>query len=136
MIKYLICFIPLLCCANNVSSQYLEITCDEPVQIYNNHVGSEWSHTFELDGKYPSIYAPFLVETNSVFKVKFITIEANEKYPESSSVPLGIDPDKLEWEKLYSKTLELTIRESNGRYAGNTAKWQVTIHFKKVHGKT
>ncbi len=136
MIKLLLCFATLLCCSNNAKSQYIEITCDKPELINNNHVGNEWSHTFELDGKYLSIYDPFLVETSSVYKVKFVTLEANEKYPDSTSVPLGIDPAKLEWEKLYSKILELTIRESNGRYAGNTSKWEVTIHFRKIHGKT
>lgn len=136
MIKYVLCFTTLFCCVSNASSQYLEITCEEPTLIYNNHVGHEWAHALELDGKYYSIYNPFLVAIGSVYKVKFITSEANEEYPDSSSVPLDIDPAKLEWEKLYAKTLELIVKERNGRYAGNTAKWQVTIHYKKVHGKT
>ena len=136
MVKYLLCLVTVICFASNVSSQYVEIKCDKPVLIYNNHVGNEWAHAFELDGKYASIYNPFLVETSSAYKLKFVTSEAKEKYPDASSAPMGIDPAKLEWEKLYSKTLELIVTERNGQYAGNTAKWQVTIHFRKIQGKT
>ncbi len=136
MIKYLLCLVNLICYASNVNSQYVEITCDRPILIYNNHVGNEWAHALELDGKYASIYDPFLVEMSSAYKLKFVTSEAKEKYPDASSAPMGIDPAKLEWEKLYSKTLELIVTERNGQYAGNTAKWQVTIHFRKIQGKT
>lgn len=136
MIKFILSLAFFLCCTIQVSSQYLEITCDRPVLIYNDHVGNEWAHALEMDGKYFSIYNPFLVETNAVYKVKFTTSEANETYPDAASAPLNIDPSKLDWEKEYSKTLEVIVKERNGRYAGNTAKWQVTIHFKKFQGKT
>jgi hypothetical protein len=136
MMKYLLSIVTLICSAGVASSQYIEITCDKPVLIYNDHVGNEWTHALELNGKYLSIYKPIRIESSSIHKVKFVTSEVNEKYPDSSSMPLGIDASKLEWNKMYSKRIELIVRESNGRYAGNTAKWQVTIHYKKNQDRT
>ncbi len=118
-----------------VNGQSIEITCDTPVMINNNHVGNEWSHALEFGGNHFSASKAILIETSSLDKVNFVTSERNEKYPDSSSVPLGIDATNLEWNKSYSKTIELTVRESNGQYAGNTAKWQVTVHYKKLQGR-
>ncbi len=121
--------------APSVKAQFLEITCDKPQLVYNDHVGNEWSFAFELGEKYFNIATVNNFTLAELSKVRLIVSEANEKYIDYGVVTLGIDPGTLEWNKLYTKILEVIIKERNGRYAGNTAKWKVIIQYRKVHGR-
>lgn len=132
----LICFTFWISTSSKSHAQFLEVKCEDPELICNNHVGNEWSHAFESGVEYYSIYKVNLFPLSTLTKVRFIVSEAKETYPDYAAVSLDIDPAVLEWGKSYSKTLELIIRESNGRYAGNTAKWKVTLHYRKIYDKT
>jgi len=82
----------LLLTAGFTLGQTIEISCDQPELIFNNHVGNEWSHYFELNGATYSILKPIRIDQANASKVKFTIGELNEKYPDFASQLIGIDP--------------------------------------------
>lgn len=98
----------------------------ETVCIENNNVGSEWSKVFMMDGQEISnkhkIKVPKGETMEKTIKVK---ITEYDKYSESACADISFllrDKEKA------VKTL--TVREDNGRYKGNTAKWKIKISVK------
>ncbi len=116
-------------------TQSLEISCDRPQMIYNDHVGNEWAYGFQCNEKMYDWDKPFSIPLSMASSLSFILQEQDE-YTDQASQLIPIDPAKMEFNKSYTKTLELIIKENRGRYAGNTAKWAVTVHMKKVPART
>ena len=96
--------------------------------IYNQSVGNEWEETFKMDDKSISnneqIILPLDVTTT---KTIVITIREKDKYSDVSSKEITIDLKNAE-----TKTTFLIIRENNGRYKGNEAKWKITISVELI----
>lgn len=119
--------------SSHAHSQSMEISCDAPKLIYNNHVGNEWNFIYgvndEMNSMVKTIYIPL---TGGITNVKCIVQEL-DKYIDEARTSLEIDPTKLEYGKTYSKLLEFIVVEKNGRYSGNSAKWVVTFRFRKVN---
>jgi hypothetical protein len=60
----------LLSIAYSGQAQNIVVTFDSPTEIYNDHVGHEWYHTLDFEGKYYSINEPLQITTTSAGKVK------------------------------------------------------------------
>jgi hypothetical protein len=118
-----------------IKSQSIQIYCDQPQLIYNNHVGNEWAYGFELENKIYPIDKPFTIPEMKSSEIKFV-VEEQDTYTDATSQLLGIEPSKMEFNKIYSKEIELVVIENRGRYSGNSAKWRVTVKYKKIPGRT
>src|SRR4030095_4847555 len=126
----------LLCMLINLPAQVIEIRSEQPYLIYNDHVGNEWSFKYEVNDQLLEIDKPIQVSIAQAGSIKFVVFEANETYPDKGFVFCGLDPTNMVMSKEYFKDLEVMIKESNGKYAGNTAKWSVRVYFKKVLNRT
>ena len=124
----------VLSCYGISFAQNIVLTCDSPIQMYNNHVGYEWKFGFGVNRTFVPAVDPVSVPLSSVASLEFI-IQELDKYTDQAIVSLDIDPASLQFNKLYSRTIELIVTENAGQYKGNTAKWSVTIHYKKVNAR-
>jgi hypothetical protein len=118
-------------CLAQASAQHIVLTCDKPVILYNNSVGHEWRFGFGVNKTFYPIIDPVLAPVASAASLEFI-IQEMDKYTDQATQSLEIDPSSMEYNKQYSKKLEITVTENGGRYKGNTAKFSVTVFYKKV----
>jgi hypothetical protein len=102
--------------------------------MYNNHVGHDWKFGFGVNRTFIPAVDPVIVPVASIGSLEFI-IQEMDKYTDQSTLELDIDPDQLQVNKLYSRTLEMIVTENAGEFKGNKAKWSVTIHYKKISSK-
>ena len=91
--------------------------------VRNNSVGNDWYFEYWINGE--SFYsgyelvAPLDRKLEKTIRVK---ITEDDSYPDTAMKEVGIPiRDGV------SDTLTLTVKENKGRYAGNTATWEVTI---------
>ena len=56
-------------------------------------------------------------------------IQELDQYPDSSSKTKKYKVTKADIQNGFSINLAVTVKESNGRYAGNKATWNVTFNF-------
>jgi len=111
------------------SQQTIEVQLVSISNIYNNHVGNEWTHNVTVNKKTLSRYKSQsfkLTETNT------LTIEVNcqeydEKYPDYSSNTKIIDLNKIDLSTEYIFSIEVTVTENGGRYKGSKAKWKYSL---------
>ena len=122
----------VLSCCSISFSQNIVLTCDSPIEMYNNHVGHEWKFGFGVNRTFVPAVDPVTVPLSSVASLEFI-IQEQDKYTDQAIVSLDIDASLLQFNKVYTRTLEVIVTENAGQYKGNTAKWSVTIHYKKVN---
>lgn len=111
--------------------QNIILSCDTPIEMYNNHVGHEWKFGFGVNRTFVSAIGQVTVPVSSAGTLEFI-IQEDDKYPDQTTIDLEIDPSSLQVNKLYTRTIEMVVTENAGLYEGNTAKWSITIHYKKT----
>ena len=88
--------------------------------LYNNHVGNKWSYYTALNGHRLWKTATFEEEVG-------ITVTAEATVYESDTVPdYGSAFFDLIMQDGYTASVEVTVRENRGAYAGNKAKWRVS----------
>src|SRR5688572_19647006 len=92
-----------------VSAQSIEFRCERPLEVHNNKVGRDWSFGYELADQYYPHGTPLSVSLKNAVFVSFFALEDDEVYPESGSKNLGIDPTRMEWNKEYTKDIEITV---------------------------
>jgi len=114
--------------------QNIILTCDTPIEMYNDHVGHEWKFGFGVNRSFVSAFGQVTVPVSSAGTLEFI-IQEDDKYPDQTTIDLDIDPSLLQINKLYTRTIEMVVTENAGQYQGNTAKWSITIHYKKTATK-
>ncbi len=112
-------------------AQRLEIILQDQRLIYNNHVGNEWGFGLEWND---SLYGPQEpMHTTVTGKCKLrVYVQEIDKYTEEVTHWFEIDPTKLETDKIYTKEIEFVVQENMGRYAGNTAKWVLTLKYRRI----
>lgn len=126
MKKYiLIIFLFVIC--GSVSSQELVIWTDRAQMVYNNHVGNEWAFGLSINEDTYRIG----VEVKVALKITTVVLIAQEqdKYPDTGSSEVVIDPGKLKRNVEYYKDVEILVIENRGRYSGNTAKWIIRLYY-------
>ena len=114
------------------SQQTIKVQLVSISNIYNNHVGNEWSHKVTVNQETLSRYKSLdfkRSETNTLtFKVN--CTEYDEKYPDYGNNTKLIDLDKIDLNNEYTFTIEVTVTENGGRYKGNKAKWEYSFLIK------
>ena len=77
------------------SAQTIRLSFDTPVMIFNNHVGNEWGFQLNVNNTPFQINSPVNINMSDLSDTHFVVFEANEKYPDRASTPLGIEPSSL-----------------------------------------
>lgn len=96
--------------------------------VYNNSVGDDWVMNYIMDGKEIFSGEKLIVPLDSTIeKAIIIKIKEKDKYPDKASKMLKIALKDGE-----TKTETINIAEDNGRFKGNTAKWEITISVKLI----
>lgn len=96
-----------------------------------NHVGNEWNQVFYVNNKVIDINDTVSIAAGDKITVKGF-IEEVDQYPDSAKKSKKHTVTMSDIQNGFSIKLALTIKESNGRYAGNTATWNVTFDFNKM----
>lgn len=91
--------------------------------IYNNHVGNEWLSYCKVNGKELYYKENITLNMEAMSSVSIVSYlhETEEKYNDSSSEKVIVSKSELSQYRGTGFYVIVTIRESNGRYAGNTA---------------
>ncbi len=97
--------------------------------VSNDHLGSDWSTTVEVDGqrlgKGKSI--PFQRDSGETIKVICTAIE-DDKVADIGTETLSVDVSKLK-KGINTFNVNVTVVEKGGKYSGNTARWVFTIEI-------
>ena len=116
------------------SQEILDIQLVSISNIYNNHVGNEWSHDVTVNQKTLTRYKNLNFKKSEIntliFKVN--CIEFDEKYPDFGSNTKTIDLSKIDFSNEYLFSIEVTVIENGGRYKSNKAKWKYSF---KINSK-
>lgn len=121
----------LLGCFSLAHSQLLELSFEKPIEVYNNQVGHEWRFGFGVNKTFYPNKESISVPVSSASTLEFI-IQELDKYTDQATQSLSIFPHEMEYNKVYTKKLELVITENGGRFKGQTAQFNVLIRYKKV----
>lgn len=121
-------------CFAQAQAQSIVLTCDKPIELFNDHVGHDWRFGFGVNRTFYPILEPVEAPAASAATLEFI-IQEMDDYTDQTVTPLQIDPGKLEYNKQYSRTLEIIVTENAGRYKGHTAKFKVTVYYRKTATK-
>ncbi len=124
--------------ADGLSVQYTAEVRYEPVTlkvtgkakcIARNHVGKRWKKEFSLNGEVFQGTGKATVENGDVITVgcKLWEADASPEYG-SFEKTIEITPEILQKGTVIQETVLVT--ENEGKYAGNTAEWRVTITLK------
>lgn len=108
--------------------QTVTISFESCSLIYNDHVGNEWDYYLEYDGQVIEILQTkeFIINGNEVLIIKAVLGETEEKYNDYNEEYISIDlTGNIDDEFLISQSV--ILREGNGRYAGNTAKFDFNV---------
>jgi len=131
MKQFLFLILPCFLISCTSQAQRLEIILDDHELIINNHVGNEWGFGLERNDSIYGPQEPMYTSVNGKCKLR-VYVQEIDKYTEEVTQWFEIDPTKLESDKIYTKEIEFIIQENMGRYAGNTAKWVLTLKYRKI----
>ena len=115
-------------------SDSLEIHCDRPVLIYNNHVGNEWVFDLQIDGKSYSMDERIEIEAFDTITIIFSVTEI-DKISDHGSTSFILKGNELDFNKKYYSDIEVLVFENRGRYTGSSAKWKLRIYYTKTAEK-
>ena len=100
--------------------------------IHNHHVGNDWVYYVQIDQDklYRGDHAQVTVALNQTITISCFLFETNEKHLDSATKTVEWDRADLLVSKNDELYVDVTIREGNGRYAGNTAQMRFffTVH--------
>ena len=111
------------------SQQTIEVQLVSISNIYNNHVGNEWSHSVTVNQKALSRYKSLSFKQSEINTLTFEVScsEFDEKYSDYGNNTHVIDLNKIDLSSEYSFSMEVTVTENGGRYKGNKAKWKYSF---------
>ena len=89
----------------------------------NNHVGNDWDYNFYLNGGYISGYSTVKRRFGETATIKCQIIE-NDKIPD-----YGSGYTTIRFEDGYETSFRIWVTENNGRYAGNSDSFNVTVEI-------
>lgn len=100
--------------------------------VSNDHVGNNWSKTFEVNGAACASGSVITIAPGSECEIR-LTVQENDSRPESNSHFERIAFSEELCKNGYSVSDELYVRENGGRYSGNTAEWKFSITLTPVN---
>ena len=97
----------------------------------NNHVGNDWYKNCSIEGIKKDGFSNYKVNVGDQIIIRTTITE------DDSSVDVGRNTatrtvTQSDLKNGFTVTQTITVREDKGRYAGNTATWNVTHTFKPV----
>ena len=97
--------------------------------LESHSVGNDWSYYFEIDGKQIDKDRGVAINVKKGTSIPFyVEIMENDSYDDIGTCIGRIDSSDGSF---YVDDIYVTVTETNGRYAGNTAKFQVKYSFAK-----
>lgn len=113
-----------------LSPQRFRITWSAKL-VDSNHVGNNWSKTFEVNDEAFSSGSVITVDPDSQFTVR-LTIQENDSKPDTDYYFARIAYSEELCENGYEVSETLYVTENGGRYSGNSAEWNITITITPV----
>ena len=107
-----------------VTSTYT-LTCTATM-IYNNNVGDQWGYYTTVNGYDFSKKHTFVEEVGITLRIEATVYESD------SVTDWGSTFFDLVMTDGYTTSVEITVRENRGTYAGNKAKWRMTYTVTEV----
>lgn len=96
---------------------------------YNNHVGNEWSYQFGIDGYQVRQGDRLVVKWGSGINFTTIAVE-DDKVPDVGRTDQWYTPKKEDFKTGFTLENTVIVYENRGRYAGNSAKYIMTLTMK------
>lgn len=93
---------------------------------YNNHVGNEWSYQFGIDGYQVRQGDRWVVKWGSGINFTTIAVE-DDKVPDVGRTDQWYTPKKEDFKTGFTLENTVIVYENRGRYAGNSAKYIMTL---------
>lgn len=97
----------------------------------SNHVGNNWSKSFEVNGEPFASGALITVSPESTLSVCLCVVET-DRHPDRGSCSRQLSYSDDLWKTGCEISEMVYVREDGGRYAGNSAVWSVLIRIKPV----
>lgn len=106
----------------------LVLTLIEIEQLSNDHVGDEWTHIVQVDGWELKENDSIDLASAEAYDIACTSREEDPFYPDSGSRTRRItEREMMDAATEGGFTIDVTVREEHGEYAGNTAVWR--FHF-------
>ncbi len=93
---------------------------------YNNHVGNEWSYQFGIDGYQVRQGDRWVVKWGNGINFTTIAVE-DDKVPDVGRTDQWYTPKKEDFKIGFTLENTVIVYENRGRYAGNSAKYIMTL---------
>ena len=118
---------PITILQNNYTQGIYQLTF-KTRQISNNHVGNDWSFTYTYNGQ-PIRSGYTINQSLEIFTFQSINVEVREN-DNIDDVGTGLISVAI-CDDSSAKT-RVTVTETNGRYTGNHAVWEITCEVKLI----
>lgn len=93
---------------------------------YNDHVGNEWSYQFGIDGYQVCSGNKWTIKWGNGIKFTAIAIE-DDKIPDVGRTDQWYTPKKEDFKTGFTLENTVIVYENRGRYAGNSAKYIMSL---------
>ena len=104
------------------------LTLVEVEQLINDHVGDEWSHTARVDGWEMDVGDRIDLASADAYRIECNSREYDPHFPDHGVRSLRITEREMTAAAADGGfTVDVTVREGHGEFAGNTAVWR--FHF-------
>ena len=100
--------------------------------IDSNHVGSNWSKSFSVNGEAISSGASVTLDPDDMLTINLLIVDEDSN-PDSNSYFEKIPYSEDLCKNGYSVSETLYVRENAGRYSGNSAEWKISITITPVN---
>jgi hypothetical protein len=131
--KYIILSVMMILFGVFVYGHSLDVIFEEPVLLFNNSVGKDWSFSYIINNTQYSLHSRVLIPIpQSPFSIQIISIE-EDSIPDIGYSTIIVDPKELKPGEQYTYEIIVQVKENGGRYKGNEAQWKVrfTIDIKE-----
>lgn len=97
----------------------------------NNHVGNNWSNTFEVNNKPFNSGSSIVLDPDSSFSVYF-RVEETDQNPDVGYYRVEFHYSEELCKNGYTTSQKILVKENGGRYSGNHAVWSLDLTITPV----
>jgi hypothetical protein len=99
---------------------------------YNNYVGNEWQYGVRYNGEYIKSESKIIL-TDSPTEIELVAFATElDDWNDYGTNHVAFDTDTLKVGQKQTKWATVIVRENEGRYTGNTAKWYFEITIERI----
>ncbi len=115
-------------CEENYTHGVYQVTITA-TEVYNDSVGSDWQKVYSCNGRVINSGECWTVPLDTAEIVTIVaTITERENYPDTACGSLSV-----RLEDGFKTNTNIIVKEDRGRYAGNTAQWDIACSVKLVN---